>query len=433
MRYQGKLTFPDREAADVDVSIDVTETHVRLASGEESLGSWCLADVVAQRVVANEFELDLHGESVTFLADDPVNFAYGAVQGMAEGWARYRSMNPVSRKRAVASARRNSEPSRLADARRVFVAAGARLLEETQPEDELDPVAVTPGADDPVEPVAATVEVAPAEPLETETTVETVETVETVKTVETETSPPPADPVTSPPPEEEPTEGELPAAPDAVVTVDEPTPPARVVAGKLPRLNTFPAPKPAPAEAIPDAAQDPVEPPHAPRRSRRHRHVATHPDHKEAAVATEVTIETDQPEVIELETSDAEVPATAAGPVEVSFPEQPEAAVAALDLAPGIGEEETAGVRPVSRTAWRAPDAAPEAPEPETPAARPIVGPFKDGHHPAETTGLRASVKSIFGRSKQDHEHTFVESTTTVGLTRRVCLECGHVSIGLSD
>jgi hypothetical protein len=373
-------------------------------------------------VVANQFELDLHGESVTFLADDPVNFAYGAVQGMAEGWARYRSMNPISRKRAVALARRNSEPSRLADARRVFVAAGARLLEETQPEDELDPVAVTPEAHDPVEPMAATVEVAPAEPRET------------VETVETETSPPLADPVTSPTPEEEPTEAELPAAPDAVVTVDEPTPPARVVAGKLPRLNTFPAPKPAPAEAIPDETRDPVEPPHAPRRSRRHRHVATHPDHKEAAVATEVTIETDQPEVIELETSDAEVPETAAGPVEVSFPKQPEAAAAAPpDLAPGIGEEETARVRPVSRTAWRAPDAAPEAPDPETPAARPIVGPFKDGHHPAETTGLRASVKSIFGRSKQDHEHTFVESTTTVGLTRRVCLECGHVSIGLSD
>jgi hypothetical protein len=87
----------------------------------------------------------------------------------------------------------------------------------------------------------------------------------------------------------------------------------------------------------------------------------------------------------------------------------------------------------VGRVAWRAAEPQPEGePEPETPAPRPTLGAFKDGHHPAETTGLRASVRSIFGRSTP-HEHSYVESTTAVGLTRRVCLECGHVSIGVSD
>ncbi|MGH8912282.1 MAG: hypothetical protein ACRDVD_07195, partial [Acidimicrobiia bacterium] len=73
MRFQGKVRFPDREAADLDVIVEVTETHVRLASGDESLGSWCLSDVVAHRVVANEFELDLEGEIIQFVAEDQVN------------------------------------------------------------------------------------------------------------------------------------------------------------------------------------------------------------------------------------------------------------------------------------------------------------------------------------------------------------------------
>src|SRR5690606_39823763 len=96
-------------------------------SGDETLGSWCLADVVAERVVANEFHIDLQGEAITFLADDQVNFAYGAVQAMAEGWARFHSMNVLSRKRAVASARRQNEPSRLEEVHRAFGKAKEEL------------------------------------------------------------------------------------------------------------------------------------------------------------------------------------------------------------------------------------------------------------------------------------------------------------------
>jgi hypothetical protein len=62
-----------------------------------------------------------------------------------------------------------------------------------------------------------------------------------------------------------------------------------------------------------------------------------------------------------------------------------------------------------------------------------MVGAYGDGHHPAETSGLRASMRSVFSRKKTVHEHSYVESTTVVGITRRVCLECGHVSIGVEE
>jgi hypothetical protein len=74
------------------------------------------------------------------------------------------------------------------------------------------------------------------------------------------------------------------------------------------------------------------------------------------------------------------------------------------------------------------PPAAPAAPTTEAPRLA-----YADGRHPAETSGLRAGLRSIFSRGKEEHEHTYVESTTAVGITRRVCLECGHVSIGVKE
>src|SRR5690606_35539189 len=121
----------------LDAYVEVSDTHVRLMSGDETLGSWCLADVVAERVVANEFHIDLQGEAITFLADDQVNFAYGAVQAMAEGWARFHSMNVLSRKRAVASARRENQPSRLAEVHRAFGKAKAELNRPLPPPAEV--------------------------------------------------------------------------------------------------------------------------------------------------------------------------------------------------------------------------------------------------------------------------------------------------------
>jgi hypothetical protein len=169
--------------------------------------------------------------------------------------------------------------------------------------------------------------------------------------------------------------------------------------------------------------EDTADVPHAVRRKRRRLHAAPPHDHRRAA-----------PEVDE---SPGEAPSVADPTPEARPTLDPSTPPGQAKSPAAEQASETAAARmsPVARVAWRAPDAEPDSQRstPEPAERRPLLGAFKDGHHPAETTGLRASVKSIFGRADKDHEHSYVESTTAVGLTRRVCLECGHVSIGLSD
>lgn len=253
VRFSGRIRFPEAGEDDLGVTIEVTESHVRIRTADQVLGSWCLADVVAKRVVANEFEIDLGGDVLSFVADDQVNFAYGAVQAMAEGWARYHAMNPVKRKAVVAGARRSNEKPRLAETR-----------------------------------------VALAVP---------------------------------------------------VVMIDEP--------------------RPAPAAVENENGHDPGE--------RRFDRDLLRP------------------------------PAPGVGDLTVEEP-----------VEPSVGPT----VLPVPRTVKA--------------AAKPVLGAFGDGHHPAETSGLRAGMRSVFTR-RGDHDHSYVTSTTAVGITRRVCLDCGHVSIGATE
>jgi hypothetical protein len=56
-----------------------------------------------------------------------------------------------------------------------------------------------------------------------------------------------------------------------------------------------------------------------------------------------------------------------------------------------------------------------------------------EGHHPAETsTGLLAKLRRQ-PKPPTDHVHKFKESGSSVGLVRRVCVECSYVSIGSDD
>jgi hypothetical protein len=55
------------------------------------------------------------------------------------------------------------------------------------------------------------------------------------------------------------------------------------------------------------------------------------------------------------------------------------------------------------------------------------------GHHPFETsTGLLAKLRRPPKRPV-NHVHNFKESGSSVGLIRRVCIECSFVSIGSND
>lgn len=271
MRFGGRIRFEGVDTGDLAVEVEVDDTHVRISSGGESLGSWCLADVVATRILANEFHIDLYGEEVVFTAHDPVTFAYGAVQAMAEGWARFRSMNVLRRAQAVASARRRNQPQRLDEARRSFSIAAV---------EHQDLGLVSRGVVDLVaaEAVARSI-----------------------------------------------------GAPDA-----EPT----RLPGPMVRFNAFPGPEPSQADGLAD------------------------------------------------------------GPLSGSTPPP----VRSTPIPAGTSTPENGG-----------------------------AGSYADGRHPSETSGLRANMRSVFGRSNGTHEHTMVESTTAAGLTRRVCAECGYVSIGVAD
>ena len=300
MRYPGRILFGEG-AADLDVVVEVTDTHVRMTSGGESIGSWCLADVVATRLVADEFQLDLAGEAVRIRAEDQVNFAYGAVQAMAEGWARFHSRHRLTRHKAVAAARRLNEPSRIDEVRQALLRATADLDEKTAAVTEaLAEMAETTGSSSATERLGEAIRRARQA---------------TAASVPATPSPVAAAEPSTPPPEPAP---EVPLeAPDGDGGQDQAGKPRRkpVAVGKLPRLDTLPR-KPA----------------------------------------------------------------------------------------------------------------SPAAPTTEAPRLA-----YADGRHPAETSGLRAGLRSIFSRGKEEHEHTYVESTTAVGITRRVCLECGHVSIGVKE
>jgi hypothetical protein len=55
------------------------------------------------------------------------------------------------------------------------------------------------------------------------------------------------------------------------------------------------------------------------------------------------------------------------------------------------------------------------------------------GHHPSETsTGLLGRLRRQ-PKLPDNHIHKFKESGSSVGLVRRVCIECAYVSIGSDD
>lgn len=412
VRYHGRIRFDDVREADLDVAVEVSDSHVRFVSGDESLGSWCLADVVADRVVANEFEIDLNGEVITFLADDQVNFAYGAVQQMAEGWARYHAMNLVRRHRAVAAARRYNERSRFDEARQAFSVAEPALRETAryEPEPEPDPVP---------EPAAEEVPPAPAPAAPREGGFwERVERASGGPGDGEGAEPTPSEP-TAPAPARRPSPPpELPAeGPE----VEQPAARAPDGPGRLRRLDTFPR-----APSAPRPQEDDSPPPApAPPRGRRVRPPEPEPvptarqeipDEDEPQPEREVPAGAQpsiSPDVAEERAEPEEAPPVEEVSEEPAHEAMPQEVLEELEIEETDGSQENGQGRRRRRL------------EP--------VGAYGDGHHPAETSGLRASMRSLFSRSKGTHEHHFVESTTAVGLTRRVCIECGHVSIGVSE
>ncbi len=68
-----------------------------------------------------------------------------------------------------------------------------------------------------------------------------------------------------------------------------------------------------------------------------------------------------------------------------------------------------------------------ESESPPTPLPEPAMAAAK------ANSGLFATVRSAFVRNRAPHTHLFVEAPGGLGIVRRICQECGYVSIGIED
>jgi hypothetical protein len=117
VKFNGELKFPEIDHPGVPVTFVVEGTLAEIVVDGESLGRWSLYDIHARRLVASAFQIDLDGSEITFIADDPVDFAYRGVEHMAETWAGIKAKRITNRALAVRKSRRGIAPSRLDDMR----------------------------------------------------------------------------------------------------------------------------------------------------------------------------------------------------------------------------------------------------------------------------------------------------------------------------
>lgn len=130
MKFSGELKFPEIDHPGVPVNFVIERTQAELVVEGESLGRWSLYDIHARRLVASAFQIDLAGTEVTFVADDPVDFAYRGVEHMAETWASIKAKRIAARTVAVRKSRSGTIPSRIEDLK---AAMEANLHAQTAP------------------------------------------------------------------------------------------------------------------------------------------------------------------------------------------------------------------------------------------------------------------------------------------------------------
>ncbi len=434
----------------------VDDYHLEILRGTDMMGRWYLADVEVKREIAERFTLFLGDDEMEFLADDALVFAYEGVTRMQLGWVDAKKRKRRHRRAAADAARRKDEaplepepvpgrahePTRLQPEKQkkvptsdlakklaaIALAEAAASGEEKRRFTwaEAEALELVPAAGQP-----AKVEEPPAP-------------VKKARKRPTQPKPPPVEPlVTEPPVIEAPvfqppvveppalqsptTKAPAAAAPTYEIPVIEAVPPEAAV--KEPPKRKRPA-KPAVEElAIESSAIDELSEPDSPESS------WPEPSWIAPPPARRVTVDlsVEEPVVTETPIRVEEPPAVAS-----SEPPPPEGR---LDEDSGdeltkrrqrrksrrdSGETTETGDQPGDE------QAAPQVTDID--AARGKLKEAKgSGHHPAETNvGLLAKLRRP-PKADQEHVHTYQESRSSGGLTRRVCLECNHVSITSDD
>ena len=145
MNFKGRLRLPSDTGAGIPVELRLDDIYFELwAENNEELGTWRLEVVQMSRQGGNVFVMDLDGEEMHFVADDPLGFAYDGLSHIEEIGNRLRKKRRFGKRKGGAGTESITR----------HLAAG---MEDEEPESE--------GAEPAVfERPAATAPVAPPQP-----------------------------------------------------------------------------------------------------------------------------------------------------------------------------------------------------------------------------------------------------------------------------
>ena len=409
MQFKGSVRTPGDRDPGVRVVLEIDEYHLEIKRDSELIGRYYLADVEVARDIAERFILFLGDDEIEFLADDALQFAYGGVTAMQEGWLAAQKRKRRHRRAAEDAARRKD---------------GSRPLETVSPVErplhvsDSDTVrnrrrqAGSKAAESPAPELAAAAATPP--PIAEAPTGLRSETRKDRKAV-------PA-PEVSPAPEL--------------------TPRATSVKREKPVKST-PVEK-APAEKAPAASARPKAPAKqasgSGRRTKNGQDPVTIPAQVDEVAPITAAAAFDAPVAQPLDERAISAEVVADPPADTSLAARRKKITAdaqpkdADDLGRVRVPEPISAAAVKARDERREVDATPAAPKKGGAVGNGGDVRFaQDGHHPSETsTGLLAKLRRP-PKLREDHVHIFKESGSSVGLVRRVCIECAYVSIGSHD
>ena len=400
MQFKGSVRAPGDKDPGVRVVLEIDEYHLEIRRDSELIGRYYLADVEVARDIAERFILFLGDDEVEFLADDALQFAYGGVTAMQDGWLSAQKRKRRHRRAAEDAARRKDgeRPMEIEApvARPVYVSDSDTIRSRRSQVAGKSPEPAAPAA--PERTFTAkkpdTIPQAPPEKRVDRRARKEVAAAKASLPVEVPESVAPAGPQVAPVPVERGPE------------TPEPTAPAKPAAAPRRRSK---------------GDKDSVSIAAGPGDSSPKDDAATMEAFRAGAATETVSAEAEPEELVDTSLAARRRKITA-------------------DAKPR-GPDDLGRVRvpePVSGTVAR---------ESRTEASATLVEPTRakiqvdsddvrfaqEGHHPSETsTGLLAKLRRQ-PKLPTDHVHKFKEAGSSVGLVRRVCTECAYVSIGSDD
>ena len=375
MKFAGQVRFPEVDHPGIPVTLHVEDRQAELVLEGESLGRWSLFDVQATRLVSSVFEISLGREEITFIADNPMDFAYKGIEHMAEAWAGFKSRGFIRRFFSVRWSRRGTKASKLPELRQAMIdnlgsQAGRR---PSRPRS-------TPMPSPSPKP-------APAAPPRTTTHPEPSIAGDDIDAIRAER---------------------------AALEAER----ARLEEERRLLENERAAAEREVAESI-AAARAEIEKLEQERAAAR----GEAPGYEPAAPETVGSLE-------DLEAPKAPEPL-------LEEPEEGEDRPVEVEDEPGVTEEATDQVQAEEPPAEEAPAAETvlDLDELDTvPGGIPPVEPEPALAGASARSGLMGAVKAAFSKnSGREHVHEFVEAPAGIGIVRSICSECGYVSISTSD